>query len=416
MTQATSSVLSGPGSSTKDALGEVLREGAQRLLSAAIEAEVATYIEEHKDLRDEDGHRQVVRNGHHRPRKINTGVGQVEVKQPRVHSRAVNEDGDPIKFTSKILPPYLRRTKSIEELIPWLYLRGISTNDFSEYLQKLVGSDAVTLSPTTVVRLKEVWSKEHQAWSQRSLANKRYVYFWVDGIYFNIRLEEDRQCLLVIMGATQDGKKELVAIADGYRESAQSWKEILIDLKKRGLAQAPELAVGDGALGFWKALAEVFPTTRAQRCWMHKTGNVLNCFPKNKHPVVKTDIHQIWMADTRDAANKAFEAFVAKYEAKYPKAVQCLAKDRGQLLAFYDFPAEHWQHLRTTNPIESTFATVRLRHRRTKGSGTRVACLAMVFKLAQAAERKWRKLNGALLLRDIIEGVTFKDGAKVDAA
>ena len=416
MTQATSSVLSGPGSSTKDALGEVLREGAQRLLSAAIEAEVATYIEEHKDLRDEDGHRQVVRNGHHRPRKINTGVGQVEVKQPRVHSRAVNEDGDPIKFTSKILPPYLRRTKSIEELIPWLYLRGISTNDFSEYLQKLVGSDAVTLSPTTVVRLKEVWSKEHQAWSQRSLANKRYVYFWVDGIYFNIRLEEDRQCLLVIMGATQDGKKELVAIADGYRESAQSWKEILIDLKKRGLAQAPELAVGDGALGFWKALAEVFPTTRAQRCWMHKTGNVLNCFPKNKHPVVKTDIHQIWMADTRDAANKAFEAFVAKYEAKYPKAVQCLAKDRDELLAFYDFPAEHWQHLRTTNPIESTFATVRLRHRRTKGSGTRVACLAMVFKLAQAAERKWRKLNGALLLRDIIEGVTFKDGAKVDAA
>ena len=416
MKQATSSVLSGPGSSTKDALGEVLRDGAQRMLTTAIEAEVATYIEEHKDLRDEDGYRQVVRNGHHRPRKIETGVGEVEVKQPRIHSSAVDEDGDPIKFTSKILPPYLRRTKSIEELIPWLYLRGISTNDFSECLQRLTGSDAVTLSPTTVVRLKEVWTKEYQTWSQRSLANKRYVYFWVDGVYFNIRLEEDRQCILVIVGATQDGKKELVAIVDGYRESAQSWKEILIDLKKRGLARPPELAVGDGALGFWKALAEVFPATRAQRCWMHKTGNVLNCLPKHKHPAAKTDIHQIWMAATRDEALKALDAFVAKYEAKYPKAVNCVVKDRNELLAFYDFPAEHWQHLRTTNPIESMFATVRLRHRRTKGSGTRVACLAMVFKLSQAAERKWRKLSGALLLRDIIEGVTFKDGTKVDAA
>ncbi len=386
------------------------------MLTTAIEAEVATYIEGHKDLRDEDGHRQVVRNGRHRARKIETGVGEIEVRQPRVHSCAIDEEGDPIRFTSKILPPYLRRTKSIEELIPWLYLRGISTNDFSECLQKLTGSDAVTLSPTTVVRLKEIWSKEYQTWSQRSLVNKRYVYFWVDGVYFNIRLEEDRQCILMIMGATQDGKKELVAITDGYRESAQSWKEILIDLKKRGLAQAPELVVGDGALGFWKALAEVFPTTRTQRCWMHKTGNVLNCLPKHKHAAAKTDIHQIWMAATREEALKAFDAFIAKHEAKYPKAIQCLVKDRTELLAFYDFPAEHWQHLRTTNPIESTFATVRLRHRRTKGSGTRVACLAMVFKLSQAAERKWRKLSAALLLRDIIEGVTFKDGAKVDAA
>ncbi len=386
------------------------------MLAEAVEAEVAAYIAERLHLRDEKGHRQVVRNGHHKKRKIDTGVGQVEVRQPRVNDRRVDEDGDRIRFTSKILPPYLRRTRSLEDLVPWLYLKGISTNDFSECLHQLLGTDTASLSPTTVVRLKEVWFKEHRTWCERSLAGKRYVYLWVDGIYFNIRLEEDRQCILMVMGATQDGSKELVAIADGYRESAQSWKEILIDLKKRGLNIPPELAVGDGALGFWKALAEVFPTTRSQRCWMHKTGNVLNCFPKHKQPLAKTDLHQIWMAATRDEAHKAFDTFIAKYEAKYPKAALCLKKDRDELLAFYDFPAEHWQHLRTTNPIESTFATVRLRHRRTKGSGTRIACLAMVFKLAQAAEKKWRRLNGALLIRDLIEGVKFKDGAKVDAA
>jgi putative transposase len=416
MKEATSSVLPGPVPSAKDALGEVLREGAQRMLSTAIEAEVADYIEKHKDLRDEEGHRQVVRNGHHRPRKIATGVGEIEVKQPRIHSRAVDEGGDPIKFASKVLPPYLRRTKSIEELIPWLYLRGISTNDFSECLQKLTGSDAVTLSPTTVVRLKQAWSKEYQDWSQRSLAGKRYVYLWADGVYFNIRLEEDRQCILVVMGATKDGKKELVAIADGYRESAQSWKEILLDLRKRGLEHPPALAIGDGALGFWKALAQVFPATRAQRCWVHKSANVLNKLPKHKQATVKSDLQDIWMAETRDEANKAFDACVDKYGAKYPKAIACLKKDRDQLLAFYDFPAEHWTHLRTTNPIESMFATVRLRHRRTKGSGTRVACLAMVFKLAEAASKKWRRLTGAELVRDVIDGVQFKDGVKVDAA
>ncbi len=386
------------------------------MLAEAVEAEVAAYIEERLHLRDEKGHRQVVRNGHHKKRKIDTGVGQVEVRQPRVNDRRVDEDGDRIRFTSKILPPYLRRTRNLEDLVPWLYLKGISTNDFSEYLQQLLGTDTASLSPTTVVRLKEVWFKEYRTWCERSLAGKRYVYLWVDGIYFNIRLEEDRQCILVVMGATQDGSKELLAIADGYRESAQSWKEILIDLKKRGLNIPPELAVGDGALGFWKALAEVVPTTRSHRCWMHKTGNVLNCFPKHKQPLAKTDLHQIWMAATRDEAHKAFDTFIAKYDAKYPKAALCLKKDRDELLAFYDFPAEHWQHLRTTNPIESTFATVRLRHRRTKGSGTRTACLAMVFKLAQAAEKKWRRLNGALLIRDLIEGVKFKDGAKVDAA
>jgi transposase-like protein len=386
------------------------------MLASAIEAEVATYIEEHKDLRGDDGHRLVVRNGHHKGRTIETGIGEVEVRQPRVDDRRVDEAGDRRRFTSKILPPYLRRTRNLEELIPWLYLKGISTNDFSECLQQLLGTDTASLSPTTVVRLKEAWFKEYGTWSQRSLAGKRYVYLWVDGIYFNIRLEEDRQCILVVMGATQDGSKELLAIVDGYRESAQSWREILIDLKARGLDVPPALAVGDGALGFWKALAEVFPTTRQQRCWMHKTGNVLNCFPKNKHGTVKTDIHQIWMAATREDAERAFDAFLEKYEAKYPKAAHCLAKDRDELLAFYDFPAEHWQHLRTTNPIESMFATVRLRHRRTKGSGTRNACLAMVFKLSQAAEKKWRRLNGALLIRDLIEGVKFKDGARVEDA
>ena len=300
--------------------------------------------------------------------------------------------------------------------MPWLYLKGISTNDFSECLQQLTGSEAASLSPTTVVRLKDAWYQEYQAWNKRSLKGKRYVYLWVDGIYFNIRLEVDRQCMLVVIGATQDGRKELVAIADGYRESAQSWKEMLIDLKKRGLERPPEIATGDGALGFWKALAEVFPKTRTQRCWMHKTGNVLNCFPKNMHGAAKDSLHQIWMAATRDDAVKAFDAFIAKYEAKYPKAAHCLAKDRDELLAFYDFPAEHWQHLRTTNPIESTFATVRLRHRKTKGSGSRVACLAMVFKLSQAAEKKWRRLNGAILLRDVIDGVQFKDGIRAEDA
>ena len=413
--QATSPLLSGPGSA-QDALAEVLRAGAQQMLATAIEAEVAAYIDEHKHEVAEDGHRLVVRNGRHRQREIHTGVGTVQVEQPRVNDKRVDADGSRFKFTSKILPPYLRRTKNLEEFIPWLYLKGISTNDFSECLQHLTGNSTASLSTTTVVRLKEIWSKECQEWSQRSLAGKRYAYLWVDGVHFNLRLEEDRQCVLVVMGATKDGRKELVAIDDGYRESTQSWKEILLGLKQRGLEHAPELAVGDGALGFWKALAEEFPTTRAQRCWVHKAGNVLNCFPKNKHAAVKDDLHQIWMAEKRDDAITSFDAFLGKYEAKYPKAAHCLEKDRDELLAFYDFPAEHWQHLRTTNPIESTFATVRLRHRRTKGSGSRVACLAMVFKLAEAAEKKWRRLNGAELVRDVVDGVQFKDGIRAENA
>jgi len=416
MPNATSQALLLPGAGTNASIAEVLRAGAQRMLIAALEAEVDTYVASFAEHRDSDGHRLVVRNGRHRSRAIDTGVGPVEVAAPRVNDRRVDDEGNRQQFTSKILPPYLRRTRSLESLIPWLYLKGISTNDFSECLQMLVGEGASSVSPTTVVRLKEIWSKEFAAWSTRSLAGRRYVYFWVDGVYFNIRLEGERQCILVIVGATEDGTKELIAIHDGVRESEQSWTEVLQDLKARGLEHAPKLAIGDGALGFWKALDKVFPATVRQRCWMHKAGNVLNCFPKNLHATALAALHQIWMADTRDAANKAFDKFLATYQAKYPKAINCLEKDRDDLLAFYDFPAEHWKHLRTTNPIESTFATVRLRHRRTKGSGSRTACLAMVFKLAEAAQKGWRKLDGSLLLRDIINGVRFKDGTKVNAA
>ncbi len=416
MSNATNEVIPGPGSTPKDILSEVLREGAQQMLAKAIRDEAAAYVDEHAHERDEDGRRLVARNGYQKQRKIDTGVGSVDIKQPRVNDRRVDENGERFRFTSKILPPYLRRTKSIDELIPWLYLKGISTGDFSECLQHLVGTDSAGLSPTTVVRLKETWVKEQQEWSRRSLEGKRYVYIWADGIHFNIRLEEHRQCILVVLGATADGKKELLAIADGYRESAQSWNEVLLDLQARGLEVPPKLAVGDGALGFWKALAEVFPGTPGQRCWVHKTANILAKLPKNKQTVAKEDIQQVWMAETRAEANKAFDLFVKKYEAKYPKAVACLVKDREQLLVFYDFPAEHWKHLRTTNPIESIFATVRLRHRRTKGSGSRSACFAMVFKLIQSASKRWRRLTGHALITDVIHGVQFKDGIRENVA
>ena len=404
-----------PVTTPKDALSEVLRTGAQRMLTAALEAEVAAYLAEFAEARDEAGHRLVVRNGHCPERKIQTGLGSVKVRRPRVDDRRVDEKGNRFRFTSKILPPYLRRTKSMEELIPWLYLKGISTGDFSEALAALLGQEAPGLSPSTVVRLKRGWEKDFKEWSRRDLTGKRYVYIWVDGIHFNIRLEEHRQCILVVMGATEDGKKELLAVQDGYRESEQSWKEVLLDLKARGLIQDPELAVGDGALGFWKALPQVWPGTRSQRCWCHKTANVMNKLPKGEQSHAKTALHQIWMAATRDDALRAFELFIETYEAKFPKAVACLVKDKDELLAFYDFPAEHWRHLRTTNPIESMFATVRLRTTRTKGAGSRTACLTMVFKLAQSAERKWRKLNGHQLLGDVLQGVRFKDGTKVAA-
>ena len=398
----------------KDVLNEVLRRGAHKMLAEAIEAEVASWIDEHSQLRDESGHRHVVRNGSLPARTIITGIGPLEVKQPRVHDRRPPQTRE--KFTSRILPPYLRKTKSIEELVPWLYLKGVSTGNFSEALAALLGPDAAGLSASTVTRLKEVWQTEHQAWKERSLAEKHYVYVWADGVYFNIRLEEDRQCILVLMGATADGTKELITIQDGFRESEQSWLGLLLDCKARGLIIAPHLAVGDGALGFWKALCQVFPTTREQRCWVHKTANVLDKLPRTQQPQAKEKLHAIWQAATRADAVRAFDLFVATYEAKYPKATACLERDRQELLVFYDFPAEHWVHLRTTNPIESTFATVLLRTRKTKGTGTRLACLTMVFKLMESASKHWRLLNGSGLLRDVIAGAAYIDGVKQNAA
>ena len=401
-------------SSSQDVLTGILRQGAQRLLAQAIDAEVAEWIEAHRDLRDEAGHRQVVRNGRLPKRTILSGVGQIEVEQPRVLDRRPKDENE--FFSSKILPPYLRKTKSLEELIPWLYLKGVSTGDFSEALAALVGPSAVGLSATTIVRLKSVWEEEFQEWNKRSLEGKKYVYVWADGLHFNIRLEEDRQCILVLMGACEDGRKELIAVTDGYRESEQSWKALLLDVKSRGLTVDPKLATGDGALGFWKALPQVYSTTREQRCWVHKTANVLDKMPKRLRAEAKDKLHAIWMAPTKADADKAFDLFVATYEAKYPKASECLSKDRDVLLMFYEFPAEHWIHLRTTNPIESTFATVRLRHRRTKGNGSRLACLTMVFKLMQSASKRWRLLNGSNLLPDVIQGAKFIDGVKPQEA
>ena len=410
MNEATTNADALPLPNHQDILTDVLRHGATQLLAQAIQAEVAAYLEERSYLRDEQGRRQVVRNGSLPKRTILTGIGPVEVKQPRVQDLRPEEQRE--KFSSAILPPYLRKTKSIEELIPWLYLKGVSTGDFSEALAALLGPQAKGLSATTVTRLKAVWQEEYDAWSKRSLGGKHYVYVWADGVHFNIRLEEDRQCILVLMGATADGHKELIALGDGFRESEQSWKALLLDCQARGLTIAPSLAVGDGALGFWKALRQVFPSTKEQRCWVHKTANVLDKLPKAQQPKAKAMLHDIWQAETKAAAEKALDLFVATYEAKYAKAVGCLVKDRAELLVFYDFPAEHWVHVRTTNPIESTFATVRLRTTKTKGSGCRSACLTMVFKLMESAAKKWRLLNGSPLLVKVIAGVRFVDGVE----
>ena len=399
----------------QDVLTDVLRQGAQQLLAQAIEAEVADWIDRHQDCRDAAGRRQVVRNGHLPQRSITTGVGPVTVQQPRVRDRRPPERRE--KFASAILPPYLRKTRSVEELIPWLYLKGVSTGDFSEALAALLGPDAKGLSATTVTRLKGLWEQEYHDWSKRSLAGKQYAYVWADGVHFNIRLEGGRQCILVLMGATADGKKELIAVQDGQRESEQSWKELLLDVQARGLVIEPKLAIGDGALGFWKAVRQIWPGAAEQRCWVHKTANVLDKLPKGVQPKAKEMLHEIYLAPSRAEAEKAFELFLRTYEAKYPKATECLGKDRQELLAFYDFPAEHWLHLRTTNVIESVFATVRLRTEKTKGSGTRVACLTMVFKLMQSASRRWRALNGSGLLSEVIKGTVFVDGIrKEDAA
>lgn len=406
---------SGRGTAT-DVLTEMLREGARKMLAAALDMEVEEYIQRFAQERDERGHRLVVRNGSLPERTILTGVGAVNVAQPRVTDKRLDENGQRHHFSSKILPPYLRKTQSIEELIPWLYLKGVSTGDFSEALGALLGPKAKGLSANTITRLKDVWVKDFETWNGRSLAGKRYVYLWVDGIYFNVRLEDDRACMLVIIGATAEGKKELVAVHAGLRESEQCWLEVLMDLKARGLKNSPDLAIGDGALGFWKALPKAFSQTRMQRCWVHKTANVLNCLPKHLHVSAKAKLHEIWMAATRKEAVSAFDAFIETYQAKYPKATECLQKDRDALLAFYDFPAEHWAHIRTTNPIESTFATVRLRTDKTKGCGTRMATLTMVFKLALSAAQHWNRLQGSELLADIVQGVRFVDGIKEKVA
>jgi len=402
---------------SRDVLTEILRTGARQMLIDAIEDEVASYLARHAHERDERGHRLVVRNGVRKGRTIQSGLGTIQLDLPRVDDRRLDKNGERDRFTSAILPPYLRKTKTLEEFVPWLYLKRISTGQMGEALEGLLGPAALGFSASTVVRLKEQWQTEWQAWSKQSLADKRYVYFWADGVYFNVRLEDEanrKQCILVLMGATETGQKELIAIADGYRESTQSWRELLLNVKARGLKVEPKLATGAGALGFWSALKTVFPTTRQQRCWVHKTANVLNKLPKGLQ--AKAMLHEIWMAPTRAEAEKAFDLFVATFEAKYPKATACLAKDREELLTFYDFPAEHWVHLRTSNPIESTFSTVRLRTNKTKGCGSRTACLTMVFKLARSAEKHWRALNGSALLDEVIRGITFVDGIREIAA
>jgi len=397
---------------TASPLDAIARAGAREMLQKALESEVQEFLDRHSDRVDAQGRRLVVRNGHLPPRELLTGVGPLELRQPRVRDKSADPAGR-VRFSSQILPPYLRKTKAIEELIPWLYLKGISSGDFSEALQALVGPSAAGLSANVVVRLKEKWTAEYEAWRKRDLSGEQFVYIWADGIHTNVRLEDEansRQCLLVLMGATADGQKHLIAVTDGYRESKQSWMELLLDLKHRGLTIDPKLAVGDGALGFWAALREVFPATREQRCWVHKTANVLNKLPRSIQPKAKADLHEIWQASTREAAAKAFDHFLTKYGAKYDQACVILKKDRDALLTFYDFPAEHWRHLRTTNPIESTFATIRLRHRRTKGNGTRQASLVMMFKLAQSASKHWRKLNAPTLILSLLEGKVFTDG------
>ena len=396
----------------RNALDEIVREGARRMLQSAIDAEVEDFLAAHESRRDDQGRRMVVRNGHLPSREILTGAGPVEVQQPRVRDNTPEKENR-IVFSPSVLPPYLKKSKAIEELIPWLYLKGVSTGDFSEALQALVGEQAKGLSANVIVKLKESWSQEYEEWTKRDLSEKEYVYIWADGIHVKVRLEDDankKQCLLVVIGATPDGKKELLALQDGYRESEQSWSELLLDLKHRGLEIAPKLAIADGGLGFWAALRKTSSETKEQRCTVHKTANVLNKMPKSIQPKAKSDLHEIWQAATREDANKAFDHFLVKYEAKYQAACECLKKDRDALLTFYEFPAEQWAHLRSTNPIESTFATIRLRHKRTKGSGTRRTSLAMMFKLAQSAEKRWRRLRGYQQITHILEGRSFKDG------
>ena len=410
MTKTTITALPDPHGFSPDPLTDRLRSGAQRLIEQAVEAELAVLLEAYASEEMDDGHARLVRHGHLPEREVMTGIGAVPVKVPRVRDRG--DDEEKVRFTSTILPPYLRKTKSIEELLPWLYLKGISTGDFQEALAALLGPNAAGLSSTTISRLKADWWEEYDLWQRRDLSTRRFVYIWADGVYFRPRMAEEKQCVLVLIGADEWGRKEIIGLADGYRESTQSWRELLLDLQRRGLSHAPDLAIGDGALGFWHALREVFGATKEQRCWFHKTGNVLNAMPKSVQAKAKGHLHDIWHAETRVDAEAAFDFFISSYSVKYDKAVGKLTKDREVLLAFYDFPAEHWKHIRTTNPIESTFATVRHRTGKNKGCLSRKTGLAMAFKLMMSAQSKWRKLDGANRMPEIIQGIAFKDGIK----
>jgi putative transposase len=392
-------------------LDELAREGARRMLVTALEAEVAQYLERYGGERDEHGHALVVRNGKSRARKLTLGAGTIEIQTPRVNDRRTDENGERHRFTSEILPPYMRRSPKVAEVLPILYLRGLSTGDFRPALQGLLGEDAAGLSATNIARLTAQWEAEYQQARKQSLAEKDYVYVWVDGVHFNVRLEDDRLCTLVMIGARPDGSKELVAVEDGYRESAESWATLLRDLKRRGMS-APLVAVGDGALGFWAAVRDVWPQTRTARCWCHKLANVLDKLPKRLQPRAKRLLHEVMYADTRDHASEAIDRFAEEFESKYPKAAECLRSDQDQLGVHFDFPAEHWKHLRTTNIIESPFSTVRLRQRVTKGAGSRAKALLMAFKLLDMAQQRWRKLNGAELLPLVRAGVRFVNGVR----
>ena len=391
-------------------LDELAREGARRMLVQALEVEVANYIESHRDARDDEGRAMVVRNGKSKKRSVTLGTGTVDVQAPRVNDKRVNEAGERQRFTSKILPPYMRRSPKVAEVLPVLYLRGLSTGDFKPALTSLLGEDA-GLSPANITRLTDVWSTEYQAFKRRRLDDRDYVYIWADGVHFNIRLEEDRLCTLVVIGVRSDGTKELIAVEDGYRESTSSWATVLRDLKERGM-RAPVVAVGDGALGFWAAVREVWPETREQRCWVHRLANVLDKLPKRLQPKAKEMLHEAMNADTKEHAKREIERFAKTFEAKHPKAVESLRRDEGKLLTYFDFPAEHWRHLRTTNVIESPFATVRLRQRVTKGAGSRTKGLLMAFKLLDMAQLRWRKLNGAKELPAVRAGARYVDGVR----
>src|SRR4030081_689834 len=396
-----------------DPLTNILRSGARQLLAQAIELEAEAFLAEMKGFRLADGRDRVVRHGHGPERTIQTGIGAVEVARVKIRDRGAASDGERIRFTSAILPLWARRTKSLDALLPVLYLRGISTGDFQEALAALLGKDAPNLSPAVISRLTAEWQGEYGHWQKRDLSARRYLYVWADGVFLQARMEDHSECMLVLIGATPEGKKELIGFQVGVRESAQSWHELLVEAKSRGLKIAPEIAVGDGALGFWKALEEVFPTTRHQRCTVHKTANVLDKMPTSVQPAAKRDLRQIWTAPDRKSADVAMVLFAEKYQAKYDKAVACLMKDRDVLLTFYNFPAEHWDHLRTANPIESVFATVRHRTVRTRGALSQDTARLMVFKLIMAAAKTWRRLKGENQFPKVVQGVTFTNGVEV---